>query len=131
MSVNGVIPNVKASGDIYPLRLVKPSGVMLGAAATAGTDAILGISDGSTLSSSSALNAASGTQINMQAPFYFQVETGAAVTVNAYLMPTTAGKAITLAGAGCYSGIISMETSAADGDIVWCRWVLNTKTIAF
>lgn len=128
MSINGQILNLTASGTIAPYRAVKVSGVLTGAAATAGTDGVIGYTDGSGPLYSSSDAATSGQVIQLQQGRFFQVESGAGVTAGVYVMPTTGGKVITLTGAGAFSGTVACQTSGADGDIIWCCTATNTKT---
>lgn len=131
MSVNNVIPDLKASGNISPCRAVAVSGVMLGAQTTAATQNIVGVTDSSTKAFDSVYNATAGTQINFGSKFWFQWECGAAVTVGTDLTTDSSGRAITATVDGSRIYAVACETGGAAGDFIWCYWAPTVLTTGF
>ena len=130
-------PNLIAGADILPFRLCKvfsSSTVSFGGApATAVTDFVVGVTDGSTRRFDATLHAASATAdpISLQPSNCVQIEAGAAIaTAGIGLMPTTGGKAITAATTGTIPMFVSLEAAAADGIIFWAYRLPATRGIA-
>lgn len=130
MSVDGMSVNLVASAAVAPYRAVKVSGTYTGAAATAGTDIIVGITDGSTPSYSNTTNNAEiGDPINCQQGPYVQVQSGASFSAGAGLMPTTAGKMITATGAGACASYVALQDAGGADEFVWAyRGTARTYT---
>jgi len=126
-------PNLIASTDINPFRLCKASTTNFGGApATAVTDYVVGVTDGSTRRFDATVHAASATSdpISLQPSNCVQIEAGAAIaTAGIGLIPTTGGKAITVTS-GNMPMFVSLEPAAADGIIFWAYRLPATKTIA-
>ena len=93
-------PNLVAATDINPFRICKMSTTnFAGAPATAVTDYVVGVTDGSTRRFDATVHAASATAdpISLQPSNCVQIEAGAAIaTAGVGLIPTTGGKAITV-----------------------------------
>jgi hypothetical protein len=117
MSDMGFMPQLAtASGDstgILPYRFVKlTTTAYVGAVAAAITDQQIGVTDGSVYqfgNPSVTQNSVSGSPINLQPSNTVQIELGATVAVGAYLMPSTAGVAVTAAGATAVSNYVALE----------------------
>lgn len=142
MADMGFTPELQASANVSPFRLVALSGAFTGTAthanATAGgTSTAVGVSDGSVyqasplLASNAQFHAVNGTPITLQPSNTVQVEVGAGgVAAGAFLMSDADGKAITLAGiaasttVSCY---IALEAGAA-GEIIRA-FRFGTRTI--
>lgn len=126
-------PNLVAATDINPFRICKMSTTnFAGAPATAVTDYVVGVTDGSTRRFDATVHAASATAdpISLQPSNCVQIEAGAAIaTAGIGLIPTTGGKAITVTS-GNMSMFVSLEPAAADGVIFWAYRLPATKTTA-
>jgi hypothetical protein len=117
MSDMGFMPQLTtATGDstgILPYRFVKlTSTAYVGAVAAALTDPQIGVTDGSVYqfnNPSATQNSVSGSPINLQPSNTVQIELGATVAAGAYLMPSTAGVAITATGATAVSNYVALE----------------------
>jgi hypothetical protein len=127
-------PNLIAATDINPFRICKMSTTnFAGAPATAVTDYVVGVTDGSTRRFDATLHAASATAdpISLQPSNCVQIEAGAAIaTAGIGLMPTTGGKAVTAATTGTIPMFVSLEAAAADGIIFWAYRLPATRGIA-
>jgi hypothetical protein len=114
----GFTPELAASGNISPFRFVKISGDFTGAACTAITDQVIGVTDGSLKLFSSTWHAQSGDPISLQPSNTVQVELGGTVTAGNYLMPkATDGTAVVAAGATAVSSYIALQ-GGDSGDII-------------
>lgn len=126
-------PNLVAATDINPFRICKMSTTnFAGAPATAVTDYVVGVTDGSTRRFDATVHAASATAdpISLQPSNCVQIEAGAAIaTAGVGLIPTTGGKAITVTS-GNMPMFVSLEPAAADGVIFWAYRLPATKTLA-
>ena len=126
-------PNLVAATDINPFRICKMSTTnFAGAPATAVTDYVVGVTDGSTRRFDATVHAASATSdpISLQPSNCVQIEAGAAIaTAGIGLIPTTGGKAITVTS-GNMPMFVSLEPAAADGIIFWAYRLPATKTLA-
>lgn len=132
-------PNLIAGADINPFRICKVFSSatvnFAGAPATAATDYVCGVTDGSTRrfdSTAHALAATSTTvadQISLQPSNCVQIEAAGAFNAGVGLMPTTGGKAITVTS-GNMPMFVSLEPAAADGIIFWAYRLPATKTLA-
>jgi len=126
-------PNLVAATDINPFRICKMSTTnFAGAPATAVTDYVVGVCDGSTRRFDATVHAASATSdpISLQPSNCVQIEAGAAIaTAGIGLIPTTGGKAITVTS-GNMPMFVSLEPAAADGVIFWAYRLPATKTLA-
>lgn len=129
-------PNLVAGADILPFRLCKvfssSTVSFAGAPATAVTDYVVGVTDGSARRFDATLHAASATAdpISLQPSNCVQIESGAAITnAGTGLIPTTAGKVIT-ATSGNMPMFVSLEPSSGDGVIIWAYRLPATKTLA-
>ena len=126
-------PNLIASTDINPYRICKASTTNFGGApATAVTDYVVGVTDGSTRRFDATVHAASATAdpISLQPSNCVQIEAGAAIaTAGVGLIPTTGGKAITVTS-GNMPMFVSLEAAPNDGVIFWAYRLPATKTIA-
>lgn len=126
-------PNLVASTDINPFRICKASTTNFGGApATAVTDYVVGVTDGSTRRFDATVHAASATAdpISLQPSNCVQIEAGAAIaTAGIGLIPTTGGKAITVTS-GNMPMFVSLEPAAADAVIFWAYRLPATKTLA-
>ena len=126
-------PNLIASTDINPFRICKASTTNFGGApATAVTDYVVGVTDGSTRRFDATVHAASATAdpISLQPSNCVQIEAGAAIaTAGVGLIPTTGGKAITVTS-GNMPMFVSLEAAPNDGVIFWAYRLPATKTIA-
>lgn len=122
MATDGMTPNlVCATTAVPPYRCCLINGIRTGTIATTGLVPVVGVSDGSTpIYSNTTNNAEIGGPINFQQGNTVQIEAGAAFNAGVALMPTTGGKVITAVGAGAFSSYVALETSGADGEIVWC-----------
>jgi len=101
-----------------------------GAPATAVTDYVVGVTDGSTRRFDATVHAASATSdpISLQPSNCVQIEAGAAIaTAGIGLIPTTGGKAITVTTTNM-ALFVSLEPAAADGVIFWAYRLPATKT---
>jgi len=119
MASDGTVPNLTSSADISPYRMVKVSGIMTGAAATAGTDVVIGVTDGSVSTYNGTYNAPSGSVINFQQGPCVQIEAGGAISAGGSIMPTTGGKGLAATGTGKYGSYVALQTAAADGEVIW------------
>lgn len=120
MSDMGFTPELTASGNIYPFRLVALSGAFTGAACNAITDYAVGVTDGSVNAFNGTYHAQSGQQISLQPTNTVQVEVGTGgCSAGDYLMAVAgeAGKVKTAAGATAVSAYLALEAGAA-GDII-------------
>ena len=133
-------PNLIAGADILPFRICKvfssSTVSFAGAPATAVTDYVCGVTDGSTRrfdATSHALAATSTTvadPISLQPSNCVQIVAGEAITnAGTGLIPTTGGKAIAVTS-GHMPMFVSLEPSAADGVIIWAYRLPATKTLA-
>lgn len=126
-------PNLIASTDINPYRICKASTTNFGGApATAVTDYVVGVTDGSTRRFDATVHAASATAdpISLQPSNCVQIEAGAAIaTAGVGLIPTTGGKAITVTS-GNMPMFVSLEAAPNDGVIFWAYRLPATKTLA-
>ena len=129
-------PNLIAGADILPFRLCKvfsSSTVSFGGApATAVTDFVVGVTDGSTRRFDATLHAASATgdPISLQPSNCVQITSGAAITnAGTGLIPTTDGKVITVTS-GNMPMFVSLEPSSGDNVIIWAYRLPATKTLA-
>ena len=126
-------PNLIASTDINPFRICKASTTNFGGApATAVTDYVVGVTDGSTRRFDATVHAASATAdpISLQPSNCVQIEAGAAIaTAGVGLIPTTGGKAITVTS-GNMPLFVSLEAAPNDGVIFWAYRLPATKTLA-
>ena len=126
-------PNLVAATDINPFRICKMSTTnFAGAPATAVTDYVVGVTDGSTRRFDATLHAASATAdpISLQPSNCVQIEAGAAIaSAGIGLIPTTGGKAITVTS-GNMPMFVSLEAAAADQTIFWAYRLPATKTLA-
>lgn len=126
-------PNLIASTDINPFRICKASTTNFGGApATAVTDYVVGVTDGSTRRFDATVHAASATAdpISLQPSNCVQIEAGAAIaTAGVGLIPTTGGKAITVTS-GNMPMFVSLEAAPNDGVIFWAYRLPATKTLA-
>jgi len=131
-------PNLVAGADINPFRICKvfsSSTVSFGGApATAVTDYVCGVTDGSTRRFDATAHALAATSttvadpISLQPSNCVQIEAGAAITnAGTGLMPTTGGKAITVTTTNM-ALFVSLEPAAADGVIFWAYRLPATKT---
>lgn len=119
MATDGMTVNLTASADVTPYTMIKVSGVRTGAVGSAGTSAIVGVSDGSLNAFNGTYNAPTGSVINMQQGNCVQVMSGAAVTAGAELMSNGSGLAITLATAGNCGSYVALETCGAANVLIW------------
>jgi hypothetical protein len=112
-------PALNSTGTILPFRFVKLSGVNTGAAATATTDILLGVTDGSTKAFDSANHAVSGDPITLQGGDVLLVSASAAITAGDRVGPTTAGQAITIATkASQICNFVALETAGAADQVI-------------
>jgi hypothetical protein len=127
-------PNLIAATDINPYRICKMSTTnFAGAPATATTDYVVGVTDGSTRRFDATVHAASATAdpISLQPSNCVQIEAGAAIaTAGIGLMPTTGGKAITVTGSTVVPMFVSLEAAPNDGVIFWAYRLPATKGLA-
>jgi hypothetical protein len=134
-------PNLVAGADINPFRICKvfssSTVSFAGAPATAVTDYVCGVTDGSTRRFDATAHALAATSttvadpISLQPSNCVQLEAGAAITnAGTGLMPTTGGKAITAATTGTIPMFVSLEPAAADGVIFWAYRLPATRGIA-
>ena len=126
-------PNLVAGADINPFRICKMSTTnFAGAPATAVTDYVVGVTDGSTRRFDATLHAASATAdpISLQPSNCVQITSGAAITnAGTGLIPTTDGKVITVTS-GNMPMFVSLEPAAGDGTIFWAYRLPATRGIA-
>lgn len=113
----GFTPELVASGDINPFRMVVLSGAFTGAQATAASKKIIGVTDGSVRRFDATLNAITGDQISLQPSFTVQVEASTGILAGAYLTSDADGKAIT-ATSGQEAAYLALEAAAATGVII-------------
>lgn len=113
----GFIPNLIASGNIYPFRFVALSGAFTGAAAGAASKKIVGATDGSVNVFNGTYNAVTDGPVNMQSTNTIQIEVGTGgCSAGDYLTAEAAGKAV-IATSGQTSFYLALEAGAA-GDII-------------
>jgi hypothetical protein len=112
-------PALVASGNISPYRFVKISGVNQGAASTADTDIVVGVTDASTKAFDSTLHAASGDPITLQGGDVILVQASASITAGDKVGPTTGGKAVTISSAtNKIVSFVALETAGAADQII-------------
>jgi hypothetical protein len=99
--------------------MVKISGVRTGAVGSAGTSAIVGVSDGSLNAFNGTYNAPTGAVINFQNSKCVQISTDAAVTAGQELMSSADGQCATLATAGNCGSYVALETAGAADVLIW------------
>jgi hypothetical protein len=119
MSYMGFQPNLVAASTILPFRLVEmTTTAFTGQAATAVTDNIIGVTDGSVRRFDSANHAEAGDRINLQPGNVVQVTASGSIAIAANLTSTTGGKVATASG-GNKTHYIALESAGADGDVIW------------
>jgi hypothetical protein len=112
-------PALVATGTIAPFRFVKLSAENSGAVATATTDIIIGITDGSTNAFNSADHCVDKGPITLQGGDVVLVEASAAITYGDRIGPTTAGKAITISSTSAkLINFVALETASGAGVII-------------
>jgi len=122
-------PNLVAGGNINPYRIVKmDTNAFTGVASTAAADYVVGVTDGSTKRFDSSVHAASGDPISLQPSNCVQIEAGGNITAGLGLIASTAGVAITAAGAGNVPLFVALE-AAASGQIFWAYRLPATKAL--
>ena len=122
-------PNLVAGGTINPYRIVKmDTTAFTGVAATAAADYVVGVTDGSTRRFDATANATSGDPVSLQPSNVVQIEAGGNITAGLGLIPSTAGVAITAAGAGNVPMFVALE-AAASGQIFWAYRLPATKAL--
>jgi hypothetical protein len=122
-------PNLVAGGNINPYRIVKmDTTAFTGVASTAAADYVVGVTDGSTRRFDSSVHAASGDPISLQPSNCVQIEAGGNITAGLGLIASTAGVAITAAGAGNVPLFVALE-AAASGQIFWAYRLPATKAL--
>ena len=122
MSDMGFTPELIAAtgASINPYRFVKLSGAFQGAAATAITDLVLGVTDGSVYQFDKTEHAIGGRPITLQPTNTVQVEVGTGgVSAGDFLMPQASGtgQAVVASGATARSSYIALEAGSA-GEII-------------
>lgn len=124
----GTVPQLAASATVLPFRCIKVSGAFQGAAATAATDAVVGVSDASTRRFDDTTNhALSGEPITVQTGTVVQVSASAAISAGAKCVPTAAGQIVT-GGAGEATQFIALEAATNADDIIWVMRVASSPT---
>lgn len=120
MSDMGFTPNFIAAGTIAPFRFIEiaTSAAFTCTQANAGSDNILGVTDGSVKLFSSSDHATSGDPVTLQPSNTVQVEAGAAIsTIGTLLTADSSGRAVGGASTNvCY--YMALETAGAAGDII-------------
>lgn len=115
----GFTPNLKAAGNILPNRFVKITGANTGDVATAATDVVIGVTDGSLRRFDATYNSIAGDPIPLQQPNEVFVSASAAIAAGAKVSATAAGQAVTYSNAATtIPHGIAMEAAAAAGDII-------------
>lgn len=112
----GFIPNLTASGNISPFRFVEinTGTAFTGQQATAASDNILGVTDGSVRRFDSVYNAIAGDQISLQPTNTVQVELGTGgCSIGSYLTSDSDGKAVATTTAGQVAYYIALESGSA------------------
>ncbi|MFF6951818.1 DUF2190 family protein [Streptomyces iakyrus] len=105
-----------ADAAIEPFRFVKKTATGV-AAATAGTDKIMGV-----MNANQAVATGQATPVSLLGTAI--VEASAAISVGAYVTATTAGKAVSTTTAGHVVRGIALEEATADGDLIEVMLVL-------
>jgi hypothetical protein len=124
MAEFGFTPELVASGNIAPFRMVELSGAFQGAQANAASDNIVGVTDGSVKSgvpgnTGNTLHAEAGDPISLQPSNTVQIEASAAITAGALV--TSNGSGLATAGTSgqvCY--YIALEAATAANEIIRC-----------
>jgi len=115
----GFVPNLTASGNIYPFRFVElnTGNPFTGQQANAASDIILGVTDGSVRRYDSAFNAIAGNQMSLQPTYTVQVQSSTGFAIGAVLTSDADGKAVT-ATAGQTGYYIALEAAGSADEIV-------------
>lgn len=122
-------PQLVAGGTINPYRIVKmDTTAFQGVASTAAADYVVGVTDGSTRRFDATAHALSGDPISLQPSNCVQIEAGGNITAGLGLIASTAGVAITAAGAGNVPLFVALEP-AASGQIFWAYRLPATKAL--
>lgn len=115
----GFVPNLTASGNIYPFRFVElnTANPFTGQQANAASDIILGVTDGSVRRYDSEFNAIAGDQISLQPTNTVQVQSSTSFAIGAVLTSDASGKAVT-ATTGQVGFYIALEAAGGTDEIV-------------
>jgi len=121
MGIAGHTPNFTAAGTILPFSCVEatttdPFKVVV---ATAETDIVLGVTDGSTRAFDSTNNALAGDPVVLQNSEFLQLRAGGTIAIGDGLCPTTNGAVIT---ATSRIQFVACE-AASSGEILWAQRV--------
>jgi hypothetical protein len=121
MGIAGHTPNFTAAGTILPFSCVEatttdPFKVVV---ATAETDIVLGVTDGSTRAFDSTNNALAGDPVVLQNSEFLQLRAGGTIAIGDGLCPTTNGAVIT---ATTRIQFVACE-AASSGEILWAQRV--------
>lgn len=123
MSSYSDTPSLVAQTAVAPYRFVKVTSAAgylrnSGAPATAGTDFIVGVSDGSVSKFGGSNNAEQGDSISLQGGSVVLVQASAAITAGDRVTATTAGKAVTTTTAGNKVFGIALEPAGGADEII-------------
>lgn len=127
-------PNLVAGADINPFRICKvfssSTVSFAGAPATAVTDYVCGVTDGSTRRFDATVHAAAGDPISLQPSNCVQLKCGSstAITAGLGLIADTGGVAITAAGSGNVPLFVALEAAAVD-TIFWAYRLPSVKAL--
>jgi hypothetical protein len=129
MGIAGHTPNFTAAGTILPFSCVEatttdPFKVVV---ATAETDIVLGVTDGSTRAFDSTNNALAGDPVVLQNSEFLQLRAGGTIAIGDGLCPTTNGAVIT---ATSRIQFVACE-AASSGEILWAQRVGSVEPNIF
>jgi hypothetical protein len=131
MSLDGMLPNLTASGNTNAYRMVKVTGVRTGAQAAGASDLVVGVTDGSLNLFDGTYNAPTGAPINLFPSWTVQILSGAAITAGDALTSDSTGRAITATVDGSKTWYVALETAGAANVLVWAYRCPSVLTAGF